>query len=177
MRTDRMGATLPDLDHGLAATPRLEGEALIAENINPATGLATDYLNHFNEITMLLGLLADMPEMIDEIRLWRPASYEEHFERSGFKGKALAIAAYRASPPNVRAALADTVAALDAALLGAIAELTAGPAECYATIVARADGMVRPLMARASGVIHGVDVDADLFMREEVQVNVDALLV
>ncbi len=172
-----MGATLPDLDHGLASMPRLEGEALIAENINPATGLATDYLHHFNEITMLLGLLADMPEMIDEIRLWRPASYEEHFERSSFKGKALAIAAYRASPPKVRAALVGTVAALDDALLGAIAELTEGPAERYAAIVAAADASVRPLMARASGVIHGVDLDPDLFMPDEVQVSVDALLV
>ena len=30
-------------------------------NINPATGLATDYLNHFNEAIMLLDMLSKLP--------------------------------------------------------------------------------------------------------------------
>lgn len=162
---------MPDLDRSLCDAGRLPGEALIAENINPATGLATDYLNHFNEITMLLGLVADMPEVIDEIRLWRPATYEAHFERSGFRGRALAVAAYRAAPASVRHALAQAVCDLDRALLAAIAALEAAPIERYAPIAAQADRVIRPLMARASGVIHGVDVDRDLFAREAVQVR------
>ncbi|MEO8318885.1 MAG: hypothetical protein ABI561_11235, partial [Bradyrhizobium sp.] len=35
---------------------------LKAANINPRTGLATDYLNHFNEAIMLLEMVPDMPE-------------------------------------------------------------------------------------------------------------------
>jgi len=42
-------------------------ERLRAANINPATGLATDYLNHYNEVAMLIATLADMPEMSDLI--------------------------------------------------------------------------------------------------------------
>ncbi|MDP3655070.1 MAG: hypothetical protein Q8R67_25705, partial [Rhodoferax sp.] len=33
---------------------------LRAANINPRTGLATDYLNHFNEAIMLLEMVPDM---------------------------------------------------------------------------------------------------------------------
>src|SRR5436190_8971247 len=102
-----------------------DAQALLAANINPTTGLATDYLNHFNEITMLIGLVADMPEMIDEVRAWQPASYGEHFERSGFKGKALAIAAYRAAAPSVRRTFEDAIMAFDMAILSAIERLDA----------------------------------------------------
>jgi hypothetical protein len=89
----------------MPATLRLadfDPEALAAANIMPATGLATDYLNVFNEAVMLFGLLADMPDMIDELAAWEPLSYEEHFARSGFQAKDLAIAAYRAADPEVR---------------------------------------------------------------------------
>ena len=37
-------------------------------NINDQTLLATDYLNHFNEIVMILDMLPDMPELIDEAK-------------------------------------------------------------------------------------------------------------
>ena len=65
-----------------------EGAARLAEaNINPATGLATDYLNHFNEAIMLLEMLSSCPDCRDDILAWRPMSYREHFEASGFKGR------------------------------------------------------------------------------------------
>ena len=35
-------------------------------NIDPQTLLATDYLNHFNEIVMLLELIPDMPECFED---------------------------------------------------------------------------------------------------------------
>ena len=57
-------------------------------NINPATGLATDYLNHFNEAIMLLEMLSSCPECRDDFLGWRPMSYREHFEASRFKGRA-----------------------------------------------------------------------------------------
>src|SRR5262245_28249336 len=43
-------------------------------NINPRTGLATDYLNHFNEAIMLLEMIPDMPECADDFLEWRPLS-------------------------------------------------------------------------------------------------------
>jgi hypothetical protein len=85
-----------------ATLAAFDPEVLAAANIMPATGLATDYLNVFNEAVMLFGLLADMPDMIDELKAWEPLSYEEHFARSGFQAKDLAIAAYRAADPAIR---------------------------------------------------------------------------
>ncbi len=34
-------------------------------NINEQTLLATDYLNHFNEIAMMLEMIPDMPEFLE----------------------------------------------------------------------------------------------------------------
>ncbi|WP_213030289.1 hypothetical protein, partial [Acinetobacter baumannii] len=48
---------------------------LKAANINPRTGLATDYLNHFNEAIMLLEMVPDMPECAEDFLAWTPLSY------------------------------------------------------------------------------------------------------
>lgn len=71
---------------------------LAAANINPDSFLATDYLNHFNEIVMLMEMIPDMPELIEEAVEWSPKSYDQHFEESGFQAKDLAIEAYRLAP-------------------------------------------------------------------------------
>ena len=57
---------------------------LVAANINPRTGLATDYLNHFNEAIMLLDMIPDVPECADDFLEWQPLSYREHFAASNF---------------------------------------------------------------------------------------------
>src|SRR6476646_1058485 len=96
-------------------TGRIDGaraEQLRAANINPRTGLATDYLNHFNEAVMLLEIIPDMPECAEDFLTWSPLSYAEHFTASNFKARDLAIEAYEKADPNVRAQfdhLADTM--------------------------------------------------------------------
>src|SRR6266513_2373173 len=70
---------------------------LRAANINPRTGLATDYLNHFNEAIMLLEMVPDMPECAEDFLTWSPLSYAEHFWASNFKARDLAIEAYELS--------------------------------------------------------------------------------
>jgi hypothetical protein len=77
-------------------------DVLSRANIMPATGLATDYLNVFNEAVMLFGLLPDMPDMIDELMVWQPLTYEQHFARSGFQAKDLAILAYQNAAPHIK---------------------------------------------------------------------------
>jgi hypothetical protein len=150
-------------------------EALAAANINPATGLATDYLNHFNEITMLIGLVGDMPDMVDELGLWEPVTYEEHFERSTFKARALAIAAYRATLPAIRGKFVEVVWEMNSAILSTIARLKEADTADYHRIAAYGDRLFRPLLARASGVIHGVEFDANLLESDASQATLDAL--
>ena len=76
---------------------------LKAANINPRTGLATDYLNHFNEAVMLLEMIPDMPDCAEDFLQWRPLSYAEHFTASNFKARDLAISAYDSADPAIRA--------------------------------------------------------------------------
>src|ERR1700756_3829045 len=86
----------------VAADDSARAAELRAANINPRTGLATDYLNHFNEAVMLLELIPDMPECAEDFLTWRPLSYAEHFTASNFKARELAIEAYNAADIRIR---------------------------------------------------------------------------
>ncbi|MEP7031305.1 MAG: hypothetical protein ABI830_10270, partial [Pseudolabrys sp.] len=79
--------------------------SLADANINPATGLATDYLNHFNEAIMLLEMISSSPDCMNEFLRWQPVSYREHFAMSRFRGRDMAIAAYETADPSLRGAL------------------------------------------------------------------------
>ena len=82
-------------------------------NINEATLLASDYLNHCHELVMLLEAVSSEPEdFAEDLFAWKPLTYEEHFAESGFRDKNLAIAAYHRAPPRIRARFDDAVARL-----------------------------------------------------------------
>jgi len=85
---------------------------LKAANINPRTGLATDYLNHFNEAIMLLEMIPDMPECAEDFLEWHPLSYAEHFTASNFKARDLAISAYDTADPKIRTAFDNVTSAM-----------------------------------------------------------------
>ncbi|MGH6663418.1 MAG: hypothetical protein ACREB2_00750 [Pseudolabrys sp.] len=125
-------------------------------NINPTTGLATDYLNHFNEAIMLLEMLSSCPDCRDDLLAWRPMNYREHFAASRFKGRAVAIAAYDGADANARGCL-DTLAGTMTAVLEATrAAMNADmPPEAAAALAERAAALLRPLVARAGAVING----------------------
>lgn len=93
-------------------------------NINESTLLASDYLNHFHELVMLLEAIASEPEgFADDLMSWRPLTYEEHFAESGFRDKNLAIAAYRRAPPKIRARFDEAVARLHGEAVTLVAEV------------------------------------------------------
>ena len=98
---------------------------LRAANINPRTGLATDYLNHFNEAIMLLEMIPDMPECAGDFLEWRPLSYAEHFHASNFKARDLAISAYESADPAIRAEFDQLTGGLEE-IVAAARRLVAG---------------------------------------------------
>lgn len=133
---------------------------LAGSNINSATLLATDYLNHFNEFVMLLDLVADCPELHDMLCDWEPKSYIAHFAESGFSDKELAIEAYALSPPLYRDPFDETVRQLDL-LIGTIQEeLKAlagdGNPDRISTAVKASSQEIRRLVDVASAVTNGV---------------------
>ena len=132
--------------------------ALAAAHINPATGLATDYLNHFNEAIMLLELIPSMPECTDDFLSWEPLSYREHFHQSNFKGRDLAITAYDSADPDIRASfdgLCDTLTSILLAIRDAMTE--ARREGTRIRLAEQATDWLKPLVIRAGGVINGGD--------------------
>ena len=129
---------------------------LRAANINPRTGLATDYLNHFNEAIMLLEMVPDMPECAEDFLTWTPLSYAEHFWASNFKARDLAIEAYECADPKVRANF-DNLTATMTSILTAVgnAMREAQQDKTRSTLAEQATAWVKPLVALAGGVING----------------------
>ncbi|MEM7169458.1 MAG: hypothetical protein AAF530_04780 [Pseudomonadota bacterium] len=77
-------------------------DRLKAANVNPDSFLATDYLNHFNEIIMLMELIPSMPDCLEDARAWQPKTYQEHFQDSGLADAELIIQAYEKAPEAYR---------------------------------------------------------------------------
>src|SRR3978361_1270626 len=129
---------------------------LRAANINPRTGLATDYLNHFNEAIMLLEMIPDMPECAEDFLQWRPLSYAEHFTASNFKARDLAIEAYETADQHVRVEF-DNIASSMTSILTAVgtAMREVKQDKTRATLAEQATGWVKPLVALAGGIING----------------------
>jgi hypothetical protein len=139
---------------------------LQAANINPRTGLATDYLNHFNEAVMLLEMVPDMPECAEDFLDWHPLSYAEHFTASNFKARDLAISAYDSADPAIRAEFDNLTSAMTSILSAvSVAMREAQQDKTRATLAEQATGWVKPLVALAGGVINGVaEADVDYIM-------------
>ena len=72
-------------------------------NINPATGLSTDYLNHFSEALMALEMVRDMPECIEDLRAWTPKTYAEHFAGSRLSNRDAIIRMYQVRRAGIAA--------------------------------------------------------------------------
>src|SRR3981189_2175643 len=145
-------------DSRMPRQPSPEAEArtalLRAANINPRTGLATDYLNHFNEAVMLLEMVPDMPECAEDFLTWTPLSYAEHFWASNFKARDLAIEAYELSDAkvefdNITASITSILTAVGTAMREATQDKT------RATLAEQAANWVKPLVALAGGIING----------------------
>jgi hypothetical protein len=158
----------PDRQTPRQTDPDVEAQAarLRAANINPRTGLATDYLNHFNEAIMLLEMIPDMPECAEDFLGWQPLSYREHFMASNFKARDLAIDAYdtadaiiRTEFDNITSTMTSILTAVGAAMRKVRQDKT------RATLAEQATGWVKPLVALAGGIINGgAEADIDYIM-------------
>lgn len=144
---------------GLPRTLRL---LVRGKNIHEDTLLATDYLNHFNEIVMLLELIADMPECLDDALEWQPKRYEDHFSESSFQDKALAILAYENAPRRYREPFDQIVSQMDAIVVNSlkrIQEVTQdGDVEHLRHVVSGVTLKLQRFVDVASAVIHGREV-------------------
>ncbi len=141
-------------DEYLALQERVKGS-----NIDEKTLLATDYLNHFNEIVMLLEMVADMPEILDDVKAWQPKAYKDHFRDSTIADKDLAIEAYDHVPGIYREPFEQTIEQLNAMIANATERLernlAAGDMEVLKTNAQTISRLIQKLMEMASAIIHG----------------------
>ncbi|MEA2822385.1 MAG: hypothetical protein QOJ86_4389 [Bradyrhizobium sp.] len=134
---------------------------LRAANINPRTGLATDYLNHFNEAIMLLEMIPDMPDCAEDFLCWRPLSYREHFAASNFRARELAIAAYDSADPSIRGEFDSLTGAMTSILTAVGAAMReARQHKTRAILAEQATGWVKPLVMLAGGIINGQGIQS-----------------
>ena len=152
-------------------------------NINEATLLASDYLNHFHELVMLLEAVSSEPEdFAEDLFAWKPLTYEEHFAESGFRDKNLAIAAYHRAPPRIRARFDDAVERLHSEatkLVGDIRATIYGKQPGVDVLCTQAVARLSTLIEEANAIANGEEIagDADENANGEAsgQAAIDAL--
>ena len=158
----------PDSPETRALQARAHGS-----NVNEQTLLATDYLNHFNEVVMLLEMLPDMPEMMDEVKAWKPKSYQDHFRASTIADRELAIEAYDHVPRRYREPFDKTVAQIDGLILTSIERLGQdigqGNPDLLRANAKTLSRVIQRLMDVAGGIIHGSE-------KVMAQDDIDAML-
>ncbi len=142
-------------------------------NLDSDTLLATDYLNHFNEIVMLLEMVPDMPDIMEEVKAWQPKDYVEHFRDSTIADRELAMEASAHVLPVYREPFEHTVRQLDNVIVTSVQLLEryieAGDQSMLreqATVMSR---MIQRLLDTASGIIHGATKTMD-------QEEIDAII-
>lgn len=142
-------------------------------NINQQTLLATDYLNHFNEITMLIEMIPDMPEMLEEAQAWAPKSYQDHFREAGFSDAGLAVEAYDHVPDKYRRPFERTVTQLNQLILASVGylevALQGADPDAVRQMAKTMSKAIQKVQDVASGIIHGRENAMD-------QSEIDSLL-
>jgi hypothetical protein len=157
-------------------------------NVNPTTLLTTDYLNHFNEIIMLLELVPAAPSQFSaELADWEHESYEEHFTHSGFRDKELAIVCYRNAPEEVRRAFDSSVADMEQEMVMMLQQVQekigSGDTPGLTLLCSEAIPRLQDLLQITAGIVNGAissdpDAGEDKGTKEEqvdAQSAVDAL--
>ncbi len=139
--------------------PRTLAKLVQGKNIHEETLLATDYLNHLNEIIMLLGMIPSMPECLDDAHEWQPKTYVQHFQDSNFAEKDLAFFAYENAPDRYRRPFESTIAHINDLAAEGIADIekvleTGEPARIEDT-VATITRTMQKFIDVASAIIHG----------------------
>lgn len=156
----------------MAPVDSLDHQVLRAANVNPATGLATDYLNHYNEVAMMIGMIGNAPEMREPVLDWRPVDYAAHFRLTGFSDHRIAIAAYGRASPEVRTRFGKACREVERAVADTQDMLAAGSSRDEEAAL-RAAGIFS-LIARVGAVING-DGEAGTASPPPAQAGIDAL--
>lgn len=134
-------------------------------NVNEQTLLATDYLNHFNELVMTLEMVADMPELIEEAQEWAPKDYKDHFRDSTIADRELAIEAYDHAPPKFKDPFEQNIEKINRLILTSVARLSKdieiGDMELVRSNARALSQVIQRILDMCSANIHGSETTMD----------------
>jgi hypothetical protein len=91
--------------------------------LHPESRMSNDFLNHYNELVMLLEMLPGMPDCLEDVTAWAPKSYVAHFRDSGLHWSDYAIAEYELLDAEWKGPFEHILAILDEFLVDSIALL------------------------------------------------------
>lgn len=143
-------------------------QARAQDLVNPLTGLANDYLNHFNELVMIVEQLTLMPDLAEDMLAWRPVSYDDYFAVSPLPGRHAARKAYELLDHATRRKLEDLVAELDRHAIGGVAAIRRNlkgnrPKEELTALCEKVAASLRGIIDRVSNLINtGSDLASEL---------------
>lgn len=130
---------------------------LVDNNVNLVSGLATNYLNHYIEILLLIEMLPDMRECFDDILAWKPMSYPEHVDYSRLPNSALVLKVYNTVDKDRRQRLAEIAQEANLALTTYInragTALDLNDTDKLREIATEAKEYLTPTIERMTGVI------------------------
>lgn len=82
------------MQNNLSLEYNSESSEMNTSIVSPVSGLANDYLNVFNEVLLMIENLPVMPEMLEEMHIWTPISYQQYFEQSKLAESQMALHSY-----------------------------------------------------------------------------------
>ncbi len=134
-------------------------ERIVGLNINPITYLATDYLNHFGEVIMMLDLIPDMPDIFEEVRDWEFKTYKQHFDDSGFAHSEVYSLAYDAAPRDYREPFDTTIDTLKEMITDALGQIggiiEGGDSERLKVLISGLSLELQSLNSLAGAIVNG----------------------
>ena len=132
-------------------------QTLIDNNVNLVSGLATNYLNHYIEILLLIEMLPDMRECFEDIRTWKPMSYCEYAACSQLPNSELVLKVYDSVDAERRRNLDAIAHEADTALMSFInragTALDLNDTNLLKEIALEAKEYLTPTIERMTGVI------------------------
>ena len=147
-------------------------EKIVGTNIDPRSFLSTDYFNHFSTVIMLLGMLPDMPEMLDEIDAWEFITYKQHFQASGLDFAPLAIELYDHIPAKTREQFERKAEELrtfiEVSRIGLRSLLERGDKDRFNDMCMRVSREMQGMVDAGGAIVHGSEASLD-------QSNIDKL--
>jgi hypothetical protein len=159
--------------------PRDDSAAMAADEHLAAEKphLSTDYLNRYGEALMLIEMALMDPDMVDELRAWRPVGYREHFRASHLRGAPTALAAYEALDPGQRRAFEDVCQAMNRLIVTVTALLDDDEhSGDTPAVIDVASSSLRSLIGRATQFINANGrIDITEFAPRALQDDIDVM--